>query len=217
MRKIILLCGIMAYFPFQSFANVTVAQAETAMHIAEQDKSKLNDAENILQQAVKENPDSYKANAYLSQILKAEKSPLASIYEYKAAKIKSHEQSVMAIHFAMWLFTLIIIGGALAFFGNNYIQKRRQRENEAMLEAEASSYIRKFVDARKLLQDLVLDLELKDVRFNNKVYADIKELQSCIVDIIERLHEGHEWSISEAEDLLRQVTNCINYCEKKFP
>ena len=70
MRKIILLSAVLFTAPAFSESKVSVEQLETAMHAAEQDKTKLLYAEELARKAQIENPDSYKANYYLAQILR---------------------------------------------------------------------------------------------------------------------------------------------------
>lgn len=214
MRKIILLCAALA--ATTSFANVTVEQAETAMHAAEQDKSKLSNAEDVLRQAVKENPESYKANFYLSQILDETKKPDAEIYHNKAAKLYKDEVNHTMLVSLFWLFAIIamVVGG---IFGYQYYERKKSEKEEAEeLDRLSSVYSRKFVDAQRELDNIVIHLEMCDVKFNNKIYNDIKEVKSAICDIVERITEGHNWTKTEAEDLLAEVTNCINYCRNNF-
>lgn len=220
MRKLLLVYVLIVLFGIfaaaTSWAQVTVEQAETAMHAAEQDKSKLPDAENILRQAVKENPDSYKANFYLSQVLQLTKKPDAEVVKKKAENIQSEQAKHKFLSFMLGLiFGACVIAGT--FFGwNKYRARLEEEERRQELEKLSSVYSRKFVDAQRELQNIVIHLEMCDVKFNNKIYNDINELKSSICDIVERITEGHDWSKREAENLLEEVTNCINYCRTKF-
>jgi len=211
---IIVLFGIFA--AATSWAQVTVEQAETAMHAAEQDKNKLSNAEDLLRQAVKENPESYKANYYLAQILEQTKKPDALIYQNKANKIHSDEVSDDLVSFFFWgVFLAALVGGGI--FGYQYYERRKEEEARIQeLDQLSSSYSRKFVDAQRELDNVVIHLEMCDVKFNHKIYNDIKELRTAICDIVERITEGHDWTKREAENLLDEVTECINHCRNKF-
>ena len=206
----------MALCVMPAFANVTVEQAETAMHAAEQDKSKLPDAENILRQAVKENPDSYKANFYLSQVLQLTKKPDAEVVKKKAENIKSEQRMNAFMSFMLGIFLSICIVVGIFFGWNKYRARLEEEERRQELEKLSSAYSRKFVDAQRELWNIVIHLEMCGVKFNNKIYNDINELKSSICDIVERITEGHYWSKREAENLLEEVTNCINYCRTKL-
>jgi len=186
MRKLLLVYVIIVLFGIfaaaTSWAQVTVEQAETAMHAAEQDKNKLSNAEDLLRQAVKENPESYKANYYLAQILEQTKKPDALIYQNKANKIHSDEVSDDLVSFFFWgVFLAALVGGGI--FGYQYYERRKEEEARIQeLDQLSSSYSRKFVDAQRELDNVVIHLEMCDVKFNHKIYNDIKELRTAICD-----------------------------------
>lgn len=220
MRKLLLIYALIVIFGIfaaaTSWAQVTVEQAETAMHAAEQDKSKLSNAEDILRQAVKENPDSYKANYYLSQVLEQTKKPDAPVYQNKAEKIRKDELSSSLWSGIFWMFGLAAVVGASIFGYQEYKRRVEEKERVEELNRLSSAYSRKFIDAQRELQNIVMHLEMCDVKFNNKIYNDIDELKSSVCDIVERITEGHDWTKREAENLLVEVSNCINYCRTKF-
>jgi hypothetical protein len=206
----------MALCVMPAFANVTVEQAETAMYAAEQDKSKLSDAEVVLRKAVSENPNSYKANFYLAQVLEKSNKSDAPVYMKKANTINSEKTRSAFASFMVWLFLIaaFLIG---AYFAYKYYTDLKERERNAkILDQKAYEYSRKFIDAQRELQNILIHLELRDVKFNNIVYNDIDELKTTICDMVERITEGHDWSIEEAEDILSNVTMCIRFCKETF-
>lgn len=216
MRKIILLSAVLFTAPAFSESKVSVEQLETAMHAAEQDKTKLLYAEELARKAQIQNPDSYKANYYLAQILRYTNKPDMEIYKNKADSIKSEK----AKSFLVWLCSIIAICAltALAFFMTIENKKKKEKlikkQNEKKKAYERS--LKSLMDASKQLDELNIYLELNDVKFNNKIYNEIKELKNAILDMIENIHENHSWDVYEVEDLLDNVAKAAKYCRSNF-
>lgn len=216
MRKIILLSAVLFTAPAFSESKVSVEQLETAMHAAEQDKTKLLYAEELARKAQIENPDSYKANYYLAQILRYTNKPDMEIYKNKADSIQSEK----AKSFLGWLCSIIAICAltALAFFMTIENKKKKEKlikkQNEKKKASERS--LKSLMDASKQLDELNIYLELNDVKFNNKIYNEIKELKNAILDMIENIHENHSWDVYEVEDLLDNVAKAAKYCRSNF-
>lgn len=216
MRKIILLSAVLFTAPAFSESKVSVEQLETAMHAAEQDKTKLLYAEELARKAQIQNPDSYKANYYLAQILRYTNKPDMEIYKNKADSIKSEK----AKSFLVWLCSIIAICAltALAFFMTIENKKKKEKlikkQNEKKKASERS--LKSLMDASRQLDELNIYLELNDVKFNNKIYNEIKELKNAILDMIENIHENHSWDVYEVEDLLDNVVKAAKYCRSNF-
>lgn len=216
MRKIILLSAVLFTAPAFSESKVSVEQLETAMHAAEQDKTKLLYAEELARKAQIQNPDSYKANYYLAQILRYTNKPDMEIYKNKADSIKSEK----AKSFLVWICSIIAICAltALAFFMTIENKKKKEKlikkQNEKKKASERS--LKSLMYASKQLDELNIYLELNDVKFNNKIYNEIKELKNAILDMIENIHENHAWDVYEVEDLLDNVAKAAKYCRSNF-
>lgn len=122
---------------------------------------------------------------------------------------------ILYLFFFWGVFLAALVGGGI--FGYQYYERRKEEEARIQeLDQLSSSYSRKFVDAQRELDNVVIHLEMCDVKFNHKIYNDIKELRTAICDIVERITEGHDWTKREAENLLDEVTECINHCRNKF-
>lgn len=93
-------------------------------------------------------------------------------------------------------------------------EKLIKKQNEKKKASERS--LKSLMDASKQLDELNIYLELNDVKFNNKIYNEIKELKNAVLDMIENIHENHSWDVYEVEDLLDNVAKAAKYCRSNF-
>lgn len=216
MYKIILLSVALCAAPAFAENKVTVEQLETAMHAAEQDRSKLAYAEELARKAQMQNPDSYKANYYLSQILTYTKKPDQKIYENKADSIRNKTAfSFLSTLFSV-IFACIIVFLGVSLYLDNQAKKEKLAKKLDEDKKAKEKYLKLLMAGAKEIDELNIYLELKDVKFNNKIYNDLKELKTSIVDMVEAIHEGNDWDPDEIDDILKDVSKANKHCRDKF-
>lgn len=215
-------------FSIPSFAEVSVVQVENAMRVAEQDKSKLIAAEALAFQAVKENPESAKANYYYHQVLNSLNKSESAIYKNKYEELKQKESSntfyfimkVLAVIITLVMLTMLVI-----FIISSYIKRLNEsaanrlllnEENRKKTESKAKEkgMLRELIASKQLLEDAKLSIKLANNQKYQRIYMDIEEVEGLVVDAIEVLSEGSSYSERNINEILSNVQSAIQYVAK---
>lgn len=213
--------------PAIALASPTVQQVESAIQ-----RHNYVEAEAMLEQVVKENPDSAKAHYYLGQIYNINgdtNSGKAEISQYYAMTPKSvvvaptpktsapqkADDSIGFIGFMFW-FTIILCAIFLILFNHEHIAQawrnfkkwiynRFNAEDIAKAaNKRTSEVLAKCNEAKRTCRSSMTMLKVNGLQ-DTEIYDAFKELYDSSVDAIECLVKGDTTNINSMEAMLRDV------------
>lgn len=215
MKRIILLCA--ALVGSTAFA----AQAPNDIEILVK-SGKFAEAETALVQAVKDNPESYKAHNYLQQIYaKNGKANEARLEALKANAIKEKKEAKERAK--VMLIALSILGGIsvliAVIFGYNWREERKARA--AALAAESKqkettrrSLLTQAIQAKGDIEDSILILKAKNVK--GQLMDDFVDIKKKSLDAIEILSEKGDYEESDIISFLRNAADGVRHVNRLY-